>query len=508
MTFTVKSLAQFAEWLDADVRSFAPEIFLIGAIVAPLALRIVPSCDRIPSRVVALVFLFPALTLLVSDLIDSNKMPLFHPAFGGLLHLDLYSTVFRTLLIVFAIAAIVLGAFTKLPDRDDAADYQTMLLGATLGLMIMVSANHLMTIFVGIEMASVPSYALAGFWKGRKTGSEAALKYVLYGAAASGIALYGISLFVGEFGSADLLTVTKGLVRDYREDKYGLSFAALGFLFVGFSFKLSVAPYHFWLPDVFEGAAEEVGAFLSVASKAAAVGMTGWFLLFLRLGGISNAGSLQHIFSIILLLTAILTMTLGNLAALAQTNLKRLLAYSTIAQAGVLTLGSSTLTQAGIAANIYYLAGYLPANLAAFAVLALLRRHGIETLDGLKGLNRRSPLLAGALALSLMSLLGLPPLVGFAGKFQIFESLYAAGGTWNALGLGAAVLNTALSAGYYLKAIKTMYLDDGDGEPIPTERGSRSFFAVLAMAIIGAGLIWDPLLDLANNAVNLFPRPR
>lgn len=508
MTFNPSSMARFAKLLDDDLRLFAPELLVIGAIVAALALRIIPELNRIPARLVALGFLVPALTDLLADLVHSNEMPIYRPAFGGLLHLDLYSTLFRAMLVFFATAAILLGSLTKLPDREDAVDYQTMLLGATLGLMVMVSANHLMTIFLGLEMASVPSYALAGFLKGRKTGSEAALKYVLYGAVASAVALYGISLMVGKFGTADLLLVAKGIVRDYREGTYGLSFAALAFLFAGFAFKLSVVPYHFWLPDVFEGAAEEVGAFLSVASKTAAVGMTGWFLLFLRMGGVSGAGILQQILCFILLLTAALTMTLGNLAALAQTNLKRLLAYSTIAHAGVLTLGSATLTQAGVAANIYYLAGYMPANLAAFAVLALLRDRGIETLDGLKGLHQRSPLLAGALALSFLSLLGLPPLVGFAGKFQIFESLYAAGGTWNAVALGVAVVNTAASAGYYLKAIKIMYLDEGDPTLIPTPRGAGVFFGILLAAIVGLGLIWDPLVDIAHNAVNLFPRPR
>jgi NADH-quinone oxidoreductase subunit N len=344
-------------------------------------------------------------------------------------------------------------------------------------------------------MASLPSYALAGFLKGRRTGSEASLKYVLFGSAASGIALYGISLLAVKFGTLSLPELATAFATGNVDT---LGAAGLLFLFVGFAFKLSAVPFHFWCPDVFEGAAAEVGAFLSVASKGAAVALTARVAMTLHVPQVGVA----------LMILAGVTATFGNFAALAQTNLQRMLAYSTIAHAGYMLMGLCVLNVKGVSAVLYYLAAYLPANLIAFAVVAFVRNRKPTTitLDDLRGLMQRSPVLAFAMVIALLSLLGLPPLGGFAGKFQVFEAVYDAGRhsemawAFNAL-LAVGVMNTVVSAGYYLRVVRLIVLEEPEGnEPLPTSKGAGLFVAVLTLAIVALGLAWNPLERLASAA--------
>jgi NADH-quinone oxidoreductase subunit N len=414
--------------------------------------------------------------------------------------------------------ALVAGRITGVPDTEDSADYATLLLGGTLGMMLMASANHLLMVFLAMEMASLPCYALAGFLKGRRAGSESALKYVLYGSAASGVALYGISLLTTKFGGGGFDTVAWGYAEMARSGGWdALTVAGTVMLLAGFAFKLSAVPFHFWCPDVFEGAAAEVGAFLSVASKAAAVAMTTRFLLALQIEvGQIDKVFLPHAVGIGLMVVAGLTATLGNLAALAQTNLKRMLAYSTIAHAGYMLMAVATFRGEGASAVLFYLAGYLPTNLAAFLAVAAVRNAtGGETIDHVRGLMKRNPAVGVCLTVALLSLLGLPPLVGFAGKFQVFAAVYEAGQVFGRLGhnrleagfyvlLAVGVVNTVLSAGYYLRVLKAAALDE------PTDDSEAKFpggwlLGVLAAAIVILGLAWNPLLQLTAKSVEAFP---
>jgi NADH-quinone oxidoreductase subunit N len=292
-------------------------------------------------------------------------------------------------------------------------------------------------------------------------------------------------------------------------------------LFVGFGFKLSAVPFHFWVPDVFEGAAAEVGAFLSVASKAAAVGLTARVLQMLHISLESREPLvLVQSVGIGVLIVAGLTATLGNLAALAQTNLKRLLAYSTIAHAGYMLMGLACLTRESNSALLFYIAAYLLMNLGAFAVVAIVRnRTGLETIDASRGLLARSPLTGVAMIAFLLSLLGLPPLAGFAGKFQVFSAIYEAGrdayeaglpqiGLAYRILLGIGVINTAISAGYYLKVLRVIGLDEpaekdekGRALPLGESNGLTFFVLVLAVALVILGIWWAPLSDLASVSV-------
>ena len=506
--------------LSTDLWAFAPEVTVCVTILLLLIARLFRAADRLHLGGVAFGGSMVALLALLGPYLGLWPATPSAPAFTGLLQLDGLALYLRGLLLVFLVLAVVLSRLTGIPDTEDAADFYTLLFGGTLGMMVMVSANHLLMIFLGLEMASLPSYALSGFLKGRRRGSEAALKYVVYGAASSGVALYGISLLTAAFGTGHLPAVASGYGRAIAGGEFPAVLAAgTLFLLTGFAFKLGAVPFHFWLPDVFEGAAAEVGAFLSVASKAAAVGLTARFLLALQTSA-ADPLILPKTVGIGLMVAAALTATLGNLAALPQTNLKRLLGYSTIAHAGYMLMALATFSRAGVAAVLFYLAAYLLMNLGAFAAVAVIRnRTGSESVDACRGLITRSPAVGVALAVFLLSLLGLPPLAGFAGKFQMFAAVYDAGVGYTTHGhpdlgtafyvlLGVGVVNTVVSAGYYLKVLRLAGLETAtavneNGEPTPLGEswGASGYLGLLAVALLVVGVWWGPLTNWAANAV-------
>jgi NADH-quinone oxidoreductase subunit N len=376
-------------------------------------------------------------------------------------------------------------------------------------------------------MASLPSYALAGFLKGKRQSSEAALKYVVYGGGASGIMLYGISLLAGRFGTGYLPDVARAVAAVLGQGGGIDAMLVLGVLFilVGIGFKLAAFPFHFWCPDVFEGAAAEVAGFHSVASKGAALALLARFTF--TLAGLSwtDIDTWQRTVVYLgpaLAVLAALTATFGNLAAYQQTNLKRLLAYSTIAQAGYMMMGLATLSVDGASAVLFYLVAYLFMNLGAFAVVAFLRNQtGSEDLSSFRGLIQRSPVMVVTLAFFLLSLLGMPPLAGFAAKFQIFTALYEAGTMhstrapalsavmYGLLVIGA--LNTVLSLFYYIKVIKVMALDrpleDVEDRPVPRLAepiGARVYVSLLAAVVLVLGILWNPVSEASDKGVNSF----
>jgi NADH-quinone oxidoreductase subunit N len=462
----------------------------------------------------------------------------------GLLAYDTFTIYLRIFLFGFAALLIWLSMLTGIPDREDSGDFYCLLLGATVGMSLMASANHLLMVYIGVEMASLPSYALAGFLKGKRQGSEASLKYVVYGGGASGIMLYGISLLAGKFGTAYLPDLANAYARVLGQgggaSDLGLDpILLLGTLFIliGMAFKLAAVPFHFWCPDVFEGAATEVAAFLSVASKGAALALVGRFALVLAgFAGVSGHPDQYKSWIDVarylipaLAFFAALTTTFGNLAAYLQTNLKRLLAYSTIAHAGYMLMGLAVLNAEGAAAVLFYLVAYLFMNLGAFAIVAFLRNQtGSEDLSSYRGLVTRAPLMTVLLTIFLLSLLGIPPLAGFAAKFQILSALFDAGKEYSSVGqtelgyimytlLAILVLNTALSAVYYLKVIKVMILDKTIEEvegrpavPLPVPAGAAFYGTILAAMIFVIGIAWNPLAQASDEGVSRFqmvPKP-
>jgi NADH-quinone oxidoreductase subunit N len=530
---TLPEIQDLQARLGIDAQAFLPELILCGTIVLLLLLRLLTRLDRVHLGPVALVLTLVA--LLVSwcqwnqaDLFGLRWDPRLDVAgksdvleiFSGLLVYDNFTIFLRLFLLGFAALLIWLSLLTGIPDREDSADFYCLVLGATVGMALMASANHLLMVYIGVEMASLPSYALAGFLKGRRQSSEASLKYVVYGGGASGVMLYGISLIAGKFGTAYLPDLAQGLLAAPLFDPI----LVLGVLFIlmGFGFKLAAVPFHFWCPDVFEGAAAEVAGFLSVASKGAALALTGRFVLVVSgLAGLEpdpdTWRKVAPYLAYSLAVFAAITATFGNLAAYAQTNLKRLLAYSTVAHAGYMLMGLAVLNRDGAAAVLFYLVAYLFMNLGAFAVVAFLRNQtGSEDLNDCRGLIYRSPLLVITLGIFLLSLLGIPPLAGFAAKFQIFSVLYHWGEIYSRTNqtLGFTMyallviggLNTVLSLFYYVKVLKVMVLDQPlevlEGRtptPLAVPAGPAVYATVMAVMVFVVGLAWNPL-DNASRA--------
>jgi NADH-quinone oxidoreductase subunit N len=520
--------------LRFDLLGFLPELLVCAGIVLLLGLRLFRAFDRAHLGTIALVIALAALAASVAQWFDYLDMGprttqgtslLFTKLFVN----DRFTVFLRGFLYGFAALVLWLSLTTGIPDREDSADFGTLILGATLGMVLMASANHLLMVFIAVEMASLPSYALAGFLKGRRQSSEAALKYVVYGGGAAGVMLYGISLLAGKFGTGYLPDLAPAFVASLHPagaERIVLDpVLILGtlFLLVGVAFKLAAVPFHFWCPDVFEGASAEVAGFLSVASKGAALALLARITLILsgldpEVGPASQLGALPWGDVIRYLVPALaffaaLTATFGNLAAYVQTNLKRLLAYSTIAHAGYMMMGLATLTKAGLEAVLFYLVAYLFMNLGAFAVVAFLRNttKGDEDLSAFRGLIRRSPVMVVTLCVFLLSLLGIPPLAGFAAKFQIFSVLFKEGQNYYRAGengLGATMyallviggLNTVLSAVYYVKVMKVMVLDhrteDLEGTeppPLPEPVPSVAFAGLLSLVVLVLGLFWGPV---------------
>jgi NADH-quinone oxidoreductase subunit N len=530
-----------------DLMAFMPELLLCGAIVLMLFLRLF---GRMHVGLLALCFVLLALALSVGqwigevDVVGIGRIPFQTPneasnqalpLFSGLLVFDYFTLFLRCFLYTFTALIIVLTLLTGIPDADDSADFHCLLLGAVVGMSLMASANHLLMVFIGVEMASLPSYALAGFLKGRRASSEAALKYVVYGGGAAGVMLYGISLLAGKFGTGYLPDLAAGFVQAMKLGAAtgGLDLVlVLGatFVLVGIGFKLAAVPFHFWCPDVFEGASAEVAGFLSVASKGAALALLARIVLPLagldpqvaRMSDIDWTTVARYLVPA-LAVAAALTATFGNLAAYFQTNLKRLLAYSTIAHAGYMMMGLAILTREGAGAVLFYLIAYLFMNLGAFAVVAFLRNQiGSEDLADMRGLVRRSPAMVITLSLFLLSLLGIPPLIGFFGKWLVFLALYDAGQHYSQMGLpelGATSyallaiggLNTVISAVYYLKVMKVMIIDaraedlEGKEPAALPEPVSRVLYAgLVATVVVALCLVFNPLAGYSKTGVERF----
>lgn len=539
--------------LQVSLPSFGTELTLCVTIVLLLLARL-PGFGRkinafyvaLPGALVALLLAAPWRNLGESAAAD----PLLGQGiFDGLLVYDTLTIYFRSVLMLFAVLFLIFTKISGIPDREDSPDFYTLVLGGTLGMSLMVSANHMLIVFLGVEMASVPSYALAGMLKGRRESSEAALKYSVYGAGASGVMLYGISLLAGALGSVHLPTMAVQLAslsaEALAERQTVLMMGGL-MVMVGLAFKLSAVPFHFWCPDVFEGASAEVNAFLSVASKAAALAL----LVRVALGfshapethvpqgapvqavafkvaaderqpvqaaPVADAApdvlalARRYMVGLISLMAAV-TCTFGNLAAYAQTNIKRLLAYSTIAHAGYMMMPVAAavalagdrpeLAKDAVAAVAFYVGMYLFMNLGAFAVVAFLRNAiRSEEIADYSGLIRRSPGVAICFAVILISLIGLPPFNGFWAKVLAFYALVPAGLYWL---LVVGGLNTAISLFYYLRVVKVMALDPEPADRLPGGLSMLSpagiYLAVVTLPILGLGIFWDPVNRWAKAA--------
>ncbi len=413
-------------------------------------------------------------------------------AFGGAIALDNFAIYFELAILISAALTVLMSLEYVGELGLPGAEYYSLLLFATLGMMLLATAGDLIVIFLGLETMSIAVYVLAGFRRGDPRSIEASLKYFMLGAFSTGFLLYGIALVYGATGTIRLDRISAALSGPLAHSP--LMLLGLGMMLIGFAFKVAAVPFHMWAPDVYEGAPTPVTAFMAVGVKIGA------FAGFLRIF-VAHLGPVSAHWTWVLWVIAALTMTIGNTVALVQTNIKRMLAYSAIAHAGYLLVGMTAADSAAGGAILYYLLGYAFTNMGAFAVVAALGRTDAphEQIADYRGLAARHPGLAAAMALFMLSLTGVPPLAGFVGKFYLFGAALNRG----LVGLVIiAVLNSAMSAYYYISVIVAMYMEEGGVESAGM-RGRPALLATVVIALAGViliGLYPQPYIAAATNA--------
>ena len=377
-------------------------------------------------------------------------------------------------------------------DREMwVGEYHVLLLFAVLGMLIMVSANGFLTLYLGLELLSLCLYALVAFDRDSKQGAEAAMKYFVLGALGSGMLLYGISMLYGASGGFAFADVAATVANAGTNDKilvFGLVFSL-----IGIAFKFGAVPFHMWVPDVYQGAPTPIVLFLSSAPKIAAFAMAARIL-------IEALGGLQSDWGEILIILSVLSLSLGNVVAIAQTNIKRMLAYSTISHVGFIFLGLLAGSEQGYASAMFYSVVYALMSAGAFGVLLMISSKGqdVQELDDLKGLSDRAPWLAAMMALMMFSMAGVPPMVGFVAKLLVLEAIIAQGMVWLAI---VAVVFSIIGAFYYLRVVKLLYFDKPTTEvPVTTNASARVAITVNGAAILLLGMYPATLFTLCQQA--------
>ena len=416
-------------------------------------------------------------------------------AFAGSIAIDDFAVYFE-LAILFVAAVIVLMSLNYADEvRLPGAEYYSLILFAALGMMLMAAAGDLIIIFLGLETMSIAIYVLAGLKRTDPRSNEAAIKYFLLGAFSTGFLLYGIALIYGATGTIKLEPIRTALTHGAALGS-PLLLLGVGMMLIGFGFKIAAVPFHMWTPDAYEGAPTPITAYMATGVKLAA------FAGFLRVFPL-HLGAVSADWSPVLWVMAALTMTVGNIVALVQTNIKRMLAYSAIAHAGYLLVAMAAVVPQAGAAMLYYLVGYVVANLGAFGVVTALERRAEphDLIADFRGLAQRQPALAAAMAIFLLSFTGVPPLVGFIGKFYIFSAALQGGLVWLVV---IAVLNAVMAAYYYVYIIVVMYMQEG-GIAVRSMSLRPGLVATIAIALIATiliGIYPAPYMTAAATAFN------
>ncbi|MBI4534921.1 MAG: NADH-quinone oxidoreductase subunit N [Ignavibacteriae bacterium] len=497
-----------AEQILKDLTFFYPELALTATFLAAIL------ADLIFKRTAIVVSTVVMAGFVVTGVMVLAQVNMHESIFGNMIAVDSFAYFFKLVIIISAILIVVfsLGSSELNTPRRRLGEYYSLLSALTLGMMLMAGASNLLMMYLSVELSSIASYILSGYTKDAPDSSEASLKYVIYGALSSGLMLYGISIVYGLTGSLDIYAINQTLAKG---EINSIALLIAGVLtMAGFGYKISAVPFHFWTPDVYEGAPITITAFLSVASKAGAFAMMIRFfkVTFIDSSVVSLPAGVWATFQgfqwyHLIAVLSVLTMTLGNLVAIWQNNLKRLLAYSSIAHAGYMLMGVVVLSNEGLAAILVYFVVYLFMNLGAFYIVMLVaNKTGSEDIEDYKGLGSRAPFIALALSVFLISLTGLPPTAGFIGKLYLFAALLNHGWVWLAV-VGA--LNSVISLYYYVRIFRNMYLRSGEpqGEPISFGWVSSATVLVLLIPTILLGLYFTPLVQLAQASVRMFGIP-
>ena len=472
----------------ADLMRLLPELVLAGAAFALLLIDLFVG-DRQRGIVHALA---------VSALVTVAGMLAYHcggqgTVLNGMFVRDIMADVLK--LVVCVVSALsMLYAWPFLRERGlYKGEVAVLMLFAVTGMMLLISAGNLVMVYLGLEMLALCSYALVAIDRDNPVGSEAAMKYFVLGSLASGMLLYGMSLVYGATGSLDLATI-HGVAEAGAGDSSAMLLAGVVFLVAGIAFKFGAAPFHMWLPDVYHGAPTPITLFIGAAPKLAAFAMAYRLLE----AGVGPLGEKWHV---LLSGLAAASLVLGNLIALAQTNLKRMLAYSTVSHVGFLLLGLSGGGAAGYASSMFYAIAYSIMSAAAFGTIVVLSRKGFEAdrIDDFKGLNARSPWMAGLVLCVMASLAGVPPFLGFWSKLAVLKAAWQGGQIWLTI---VGVVFAVIGAFYYLRVIRAMYFEEPEGEPMVQRDDAllRVVFAVNALSLFVLGLAWNPIMAWCQQA--------
>ena len=464
----------------SDLQALFPELALLGLLFVVLVVDLIWRPGRRLGWWTA-IGLVVVLALSLTQALPGEGRTIW----GGMLRHDGFGFVFRMLFLVGALVTTLLAMDVK--DLGDKGAFYLLLLTSTLGMMLMAMANNIIMVFLAVETASIPLYVMAAFYPKDKASAEAGFKYMLFGALASAVLVYGLTLLYGLTGATDFAAVVEALQAATRPVWMTMA-AVLLLVLAGFAFKVAAVPFHFWAPDVYTGAPTPIAAYLSTASKAAG------FAVLLRFVLAALPVSALPWWGAFLAAMAAATMTVANFLALAQRNLKRLLAYSSIAHAGYILIGVVAASHLGVTAVVFYLVVYLLTNLVAFGVIvALESAGGTSEIRSLAGLYKRSPLLALFLMTAFLSLAGVPPFSGFVAKVWVFVAAVEAGLIWLAV---VGVLNAIVGLYYYLVVLKWAYVYDAPEEemarPVVVPKVQAVVLGVLSVLIVVMGLVFAP----------------
>ncbi len=479
-----------------------PEIILlIGAMVTP-GIYFITNKNTQMSTYLATVFLTLSffalwLTWTPPSMMGLTAHEMMSYSFYEGYELDTFSQLFKTLFILISIATAIMS-FNYIKEDEHQVEYFTLLITATLGMMIVASASNLVLLFIGIELSAFSSYALVAFRKKDDLSTEAGTKYVLIGAFSSAMTLYGISLIYAVSGSLNLEEINV-IMESKATDFSTHIFISILFIITGLGFKISAVPFHSWAPDVYQGAPTPITMFLAAGSKA--VGFVALFKIFLV-----ALSSVSVEWEIMMGILAIVTMTLGNVVAITQNDIGRMLAYSSIAQAGYILIALPAMTEPAVAGAIAHTIVHAVMKGGAFVIVAAVGMRGMGyTVDSFKGLHKLSPVMAFSMTICLLALIGMPPVGGFFTKFFLFYYVYQASAakSWLLILVIAGILNSAISLYYYLRVIRNMYLFDPEDSEIQFPDSSK-FLAIVAMVtlLVVVPLYWNDFFQICEYAAS------
>jgi len=448
-----------------------------------------------------LVFAFIAMPFCGTDIVTT--------LFTDMVAYDPFAVFFKVLILISTILVILISIHNREFENYRLGEYFVLMAIMVFGMFLMVASIDLIMVYLSIETVSIASFILAGYLKRQDRSNESSLKYIIYGAFSSGLMLYGLSILFGLTGTTKILEIREALAALNGEANFAIIISSI-LILAGFGYKLSIVPFHFWTPDVYEGSPTTITAYLSVAPKAAGFALIIRFFhaTFTDGGALTSANWLSQTdlpWPQIIAILAVVTMTIGNLVAIQQDNVKRMLAYSSIAHAGYMLMVLPMLSGEGIFAIMLYLLMYMLMNLGAFFVVIVVKnKTNGETFDDFKGLGWEMPIIGFVMALFMFSLTGLPPTAGFIGKFYLFAAVISAGSSFYWLAI-VGVLNSVVSLYYYMRIVKVMYFEGSSYKNL-VHANPLVLIVLLCLALptLILGIYWAPIVDWVRNSLMFF----